>query len=463
MKAFCFVLLGLGWQAGPSDVARVTVVPDLGTRQRGADWPAFLGPTGDGKSAETGLATDWPGDGPRLVWSRPLGESYGLGAVSRGRYFQCDYAAGQARLWCLESETGRLLWEYSYPSQYADLYGYLRGPRCSPVVDGTRVYVYGAEGQLHCVHAVDGSRIWSCDTAQQFGVVQNFFGVGSTPVIYEDLLVAMVGGSPPADQQIPPGQLDRVTGNGSGIVAFDKYTGQVRYQITDELASYASPRLACDGDRPWCFMFMRGGLVAFHPGTGAVDFQFPWRARLLESVNASTPVVAGRRVFISETYGPGGALLEFAAGEVRTVWSDQRQGRNKSLQAHWSTPIFHDGYLYGCSGRHTRQAELRCVNWETGDVVWSEPDLTRTSLLYVDGHFVCLGEDGTLRLIRVTPARYEQVAVAQLTEPPAGPSTVPPRPLLQHPAWAAPILSHGLLYVRGRDRVACLELIPDGP
>ena len=246
-------------------------------------------------------------------------------------------------------------------------------------------------------------------------------------------------------------------------MAFDKYTGQVRYQITDELASYASPRLACDGDRPWCFMFMRGGLVAFHPGTGAVDFQFPWRARLLESVNASTPVVAGRRVFISETYGPGGALLEFAAGGVRTVWSDQRQGRNKSLQAHWNTPIFHDGYLYGCSGRHTHQAELRCVNWETGEVVWSEPDLTRTSLLYVDGHFVCLGEDGTLRLVRATPARYEQVAVAHLTEPPAGSSTVPPRPLLQYPAWAAPILSHGLLYVRGRDRVACLELIPDGP
>jgi hypothetical protein len=34
------------------------------------------------------------------------------------------------------------------------------------------------------------------------------------------------------------------------------------------------------------------------------------------------------------------------------------------------------------------------------------------------------------------------------------------QPLLQYPAWAAPILSHGLLYVRGKDRLVCLQLIP---
>ena len=31
--------------------------------------------------------------------------------------------------------------------------------------------------------------------------------------------------------------------------------------------------------------------------------------------------------------------------------------------------------------------------------------------------------------------------------------------LLEYPAWAAPVLSHGLLYVRGRDRLVCLRLI----
>jgi hypothetical protein len=33
-------------------------------------------------------------------------------------------------------------------------------------------------------------------------------------------------------------------------------------------------------------------------------------------------------------------------------------------------------------------------------------------------------------------------------------------PLLEYPSWAAPILSNGLLYLRGKDRLVCLELIP---
>ena len=45
-------------------------IPDLGTRKAGADWPAFLGPTGDGKSSEKGLR--WPAEGPRKVWQREL-------------------------------------------------------------------------------------------------------------------------------------------------------------------------------------------------------------------------------------------------------------------------------------------------------------------------------------------------------------------------------------------------------
>jgi len=33
--------------------------------------------------------------------------------------------------------------------------------------------------------------------------------------------------------------------------------------------------------------------------------------------------------------------------------------------------------------------------------------------------------------------------------------------LLRYPCWAAPIVSNGLLYVRGDDRLLCLELIPE--
>jgi outer membrane protein assembly factor BamB len=438
-------------------------VPNLWTRQTGVDWPKFLGPNEDSKSPETGILTKWPAAGPKIVWQRELGTSYDMPTISRGRLFQFDRTGDTARAVCLNAETGEELWHFEYPTDYSDLYGYNNGPRCSPVVDGDRVYTYGAEGKLHCLRATDGKLLWKVDTQKDFGVVQNFFGVGSTPVVEGNLLIVMVGGSPPESQQVAPGLLDRIEGNGSGIVAFDKLTGEVKYKITDELASYASLKLATIDGRRWCFAFCRGGLVGFEPANGKVDFEYPWRAPILESVNASMPVVVDNQVFISETYGPGSSLLEVSPGKYKLVWKDDARKREKAMQTHWNTPVYVDGYLYGCSGRHTENAELRCIEWKTGKVMWSEPALTRTSLLNVDGHFLCLGEYGTLQLLKVNPEKYEPIAEVELKQPPLAPLGGEAKPLLNYPCWAAPILSHGLLYVRGEDRLICLELIPQKP
>ena len=284
------------------------------TRRAGSDWPAFLGPTHDSKSTETGILASWPDAGPPIVWQTEIAGGYGPPAISAGRLFIFDRPADQARLRVLESETGRPLWAFRYPTDYQDLYGYDAGPRASPVVDDDRVYIFGPDGMLHCLRSADGKLLWKVDTAEKFGVVQNFFGVGSTPLVEGELLIVQVGGSPAESRRVPPGALDQVVGNGSGIVAFDKRSGEVKYQITDELASYSSPTVATIDGRRWCFVLARGGLVGFEPRSGKVDFQFPWRAPNLESVNASNPVVSGDRVFISETYGPGSALIESPSG-----------------------------------------------------------------------------------------------------------------------------------------------------
>lgn len=417
----------------------------------GDDWPGFLGPDGDSKSRETGIITAWDENGPPLVWHRKLDQSYGIGSVANGRFYQFDGNGRRGHLLCLDAETGKLTWEFEYPTEYEDLLGYNDGPRASPVISDGMVYILGAEGMLHGLRESDGSVVWKVDTTKKFGVVQNFFGVGSSPVVEGDLLIVLVGGSPPESREAGRFSMDRVAGNGTGIVAFDKHTGEVKYAITDELASYSTPQLATIGGRRWCFVLARGGLVGFDPAAGEVDFHFPWRARLHDSVNASTPVVVGDEVFISECYGPGSALLKVRPGGCEVVWQD-RPGRNQSMKAHWNTPIHHEGYLYGSSGRHGSEAELRCIEWKTGKVMWGKPGLTRTSLLYVDGHFVCLGEDGILRLVKATPERYEEVARAVIRETPGGAALIRP------PAWAAPILSHGLLYIRGDDRLACLRL-----
>lgn len=418
------------------------------TSGAGSDWPDFLGSNRDSKSPETGLLTDWSSP-PPIVWQCQLGTGYAAPSISRGRLFHYDRYGSAARLTCRESTTGRELWRYEHATDYEDMLGYNNGPRCSPVIDGERVYLLSAEGQLHCVRFEDGSQVWQLDTFKQFGVVKNFFGVGSTPVVYDDLLVANIGGSPagsPTDVYAAQGQVE---GNGSGLVAFNKLTGEVRWQATDELASYSSPVITTIDGRPWGFALARGGLIGFDPRSGTVDFRYPWRARMLESVNASCPVVVGNRVFISECYAIGSALLQVSPGKYEVVWEDGRR-RDKSLELHWNTAVYHEGYLYGSSGRHSGEAELRCVELASGEVRWRQPGWGRASLLYVDGHLVCLSEDGTLRLVRANADRCETVGEMVLRNQLGV-------PLLKYPAWTAPILSHGLLYVRGKDRLVCLQ------
>jgi len=429
----------------------------------GIDWPWFLGPNRDSKSPEIGLLDSWPDEGPPIVWQRELGEGYGIGSTSEGRYFQFDRIGDEARLVALDAATGELLWEFKYPTSYSDLYGYDGGPRASPVIDGDRVYIYGVEGMLHCLDVADGDVHWKLDVNRQFGVVQNFFGVGSTPLVEGDLLLVMVGGSPPDSQSVALGALDEVQPSGSGIVAFDKLSGEVKYKTADDLASYASPIAATIDGQRYAFAFLRDALHAFDPATGEAHFRYPWRARVIESVNASTPVIVGDEVFISETYGPGSSLLRVTPDGHEIVWRDDFNKRDKSMQTHWNTAIHVDGYLYGSSGRHQYDAELRCIEWKTGKVKWSEPGLTRSSLLLADGRFICLSEDGTLRLLEVNPNKYAVISEVVLrdSDAPPQPAGLPAPQLLKAPAWAAPVLSHGLLYVRGEDRLVCLDLRAD--
>ena len=73
------VMLLLGLLVAAQDL------PDLGTRKTGSDWPQFLGPAQDSTSAETGLVAPWPAAGPRLVWQRGLGPSYGMPVIKYDR------------------------------------------------------------------------------------------------------------------------------------------------------------------------------------------------------------------------------------------------------------------------------------------------------------------------------------------------------------------------------------------
>ncbi len=423
------------------------------------DWGRFLGPRGDGTSAETGVNPKLWQPHPKIKWTLPLGTSYGAPAVVAGKVLQFDRIEELSveRLSCLDAENAQPLWHHDSPVTYADMYGYNNGPRCSPVVDDGLVFSYGVAGQLSCLELETGKLRWTKDTLRDYAVVQNFFGVASTPYVYKDKLLVMVGGSPPASQQLPASRLDLVQPAGSAIVAFDKRTGEERYRVGDELASYAALTVRQIGGQDVGLAFLRGGLLAWNPNTGEQLFHFPWRASKLESVNAALPITVDDQILLSEAYEIGSVLLQVEDLQPKIVWKDSGPWSGCRFRAHWSTPVLLDGYLYGCSGRNQPDSDFRCIRLSDGEVKWRDRRHERSSVLAVDGYLIVLGEYGRLELIRPSPAGLDVLAECQLNE-----LTLPGdgQPLLDYPCWAAPILSDGLLYVRGDKRLVCFELIP---
>lgn len=412
---------------------------------RAADWPTFLGPTRDGASAEKGIITPWPAKGLKKVWECDLGIGFAPPVTADGKLFHADRFDDNIRLTARDAATGKPLWKYEYPTEYKDIYNYDPGPRACPVVDGDRVYLYGPDGVLCCVSAATGKEVWKFDTRAKYFFHQNFFGAGSVPVIDGDLIILPVGGSPKGPR---PVDLREAKPDGTALVAFDKKTGAVKYAAGEELSSYASPIVATIDGKKTGLYFARGGLMGFDPQTGKTLFHYKWRARPEESVNASNPVVIGDKVLLTECYGVGAALLDLKGGKPKEVWTDKdKDAGDRSLMCHWNTPVRAGGFVYGSSGRHTEDADIRCVELATGDVKWRKTRTTRCSLTLADGHLISLSEYGDLALLNVNAAKYDEVSKYEV-------------PGLEYPCWAPPVVSNGLLYVRGKGKLLALELIP---
>ena len=422
------------------------------------DWPQFLGPNADGNSAETGLLDTFPSGGPPVNWSRQIGSGYSAPSVVGEQLILFHRMGKEEIIEALNVKEGESIWKYAYPTSYVDPYGYSDGPRCTPLLANGRCYTFGAEGKLTCLNLADGTMIWQRDTAKSFEVPEAFFGVGSTPILEGDLLITMVGGQPDA-----------------GIIAFNAATGETAWESvgrsnwTDQpmhgwrgertviwkpwwkQASYATPVAATIHGKRVIFCLMRQGLVALDPPTGKVFDSFWFQSTVEDSVNAADPVVIGNRVLISAAYYKVGSVLLELSEELKfkEIW------RNTNLEIHWSTPIVDDGNVYAFSGRNPPDASFRCVEFDTGKLLWEREeswrskvpppsDYGRGSGIKADGKLIVLGEVGLLGMYRFNTAKPDEISHWQV-------------PGMVYPSWTGPVLANKNLYLRCEGHLISLD------
>jgi outer membrane protein assembly factor BamB len=388
---------------------------------RAADWPQLLGPTRDGHSAETKLNWDWPKDGPPIVWKKDIGSGWASPVVAGGKLFLFHRVADDEVLMCLDPATGKQVWASAYQAKYRDDFGFDDGPRATPVVADGKIFTLGANGDLRALELPDGKELWKRNLLADYKAEKGFFGVGGSPIVIDKKLLVNVGGK------------------GAGVVAFDAATGKELWKSTSDPASYSSP-VAAEIDGKLAAIFLtRFGLRVFDPANGKVLYELAWRPRLNESVQAATPLVWKDEIFLTVSYSTGAVLAKTKGGELEEVWSN-----DKSLSAQYSTPVRVGDYIYGVHGRaDVGTAQLRCVEWKTGTVKWSEPKFGVSAIIAVDDGLLALTEAGDLVRFDASANGYKERARASI---------------LTKPTRAAPALSDGLLFARDGSRLVCVKL-----
>jgi outer membrane protein assembly factor BamB len=388
-----------------------------------ADWPQFLGPTRNAISPETNLALAWPRQGPKTLWEKNIGHGFAGPVVAGGRLILFHRVGDKEVIDCLEAANGTLKWSADYPTRYRDDFGFDDGPRGTPAIADGKVFTFGAEGVLSCIDFSTGKKIWSADCKREFGARKGFFGMACSPLVEGNVVIVNVGGV-----------------QGTGIVAFDTSTGKSVWRAADDEASYSSPIAATINGRRLVLVFSRSGLFALDPSGGKMIFQFPWRSPISASVNAATPLVINDQLLLSASYDTGAVLLRLGGGTVEKIWSG-----DDVLSAHYATPVYRDGFLYGFHGRVDVPPgpSFRCVELKTGKVRWNDDGVGAGTVILAGDQLLIMTEKGELLRAAASRAEFKILDRAQI---------------LGVEVRAAPALSDGLFFARSKSKLVCVDL-----
>jgi outer membrane protein assembly factor BamB len=411
------------------------------------DWPQWMGPHRDNVWREEGVLETFPAEGPRVVWRVPIAGGYAGPAVAAGRVFVTDYvteadvkianferksSTGSERVLCLDEATGRILWKHAYPVTYT--IAYPAGPRCTPMVDGDRVYTLGAEGNLICFEAATGKILWERDLKKDYATKAALWGWASHPLIDGDRLICIAGTDT------------------AHAVALDTRSGREVWRAGKAPEQgYVPPSIIEAAGVRQLVLVKPDGVYAVEPETGKLLWETPYGAD-----NGSiimTPVRVGEYLYIGG-YQNKNLLLKLKgdAPGVEVVW---RNKPKQGISAVNVQPFVADGLVYGFH----ENGELRAMRLPDGDFAWrgggplgGRPQGSGTAFITRHGdRFFLFAETGDLVIAKLTPTGYEELSRANLIEPT---NVAFGRPVV----WCAPAYANRSMIVRNDAEIIRVSL-----
>ena len=429
---------------------------------RADEWPQWLGPQRDGVWRETGIIENFPPGGPKVRWRHPVGEGYSGPAVADGKVFVSDRVLakgvsnptntfdrqtrinGKERVLCLDEAKGSLIWKYEYDCPYR--ISYAAGPRTTPLITQGKVYTLGAMGDLVCLDAASGAKVWHRKLADDYQMDVPMWGFAGQPLVDGDRLICLVGGK------------------GSVVVAFNKDTGKEIWKaLGAREPGYAPPMIYTFGGKRQLILWHPQAVNSLDPETGSVYWSVSYGGSAKNGVKAGMSIPSPRQMgddlFLTCFYD-GSLMLKTNGTHTPTVvWRSMGRGEKpdetESLHAVMNTPIIKDGYIYGVDS----YGELRCLKAATGERVWSTLKYTTDKpvrwgnafLVEQGGRFILYNEKGELIIAELTPKGDREISRAKILEPT---NTMAGRPVV----WSHPAFADRCVFARNDREIVCVSM-----
>jgi outer membrane protein assembly factor BamB len=417
-------------QRSPSKVqpAKTTTVkggkPDATSASAPPMWLQWGGPDRNFKVSSERINESWPAEGPKRLWSRPLGEGHSAILVDGGRLYTMFSNGTREVAISLDAATGRTMWEFAYEANTAGLdMSQGKGPHSTPLIVGNLIYTVGVKGTMHAIDKTNGRMVWKHDLWSEFKGHFDDRGYSPSPIAYKNTVIVPVGGAA-----------------GQCLMAFDLQTGNLVWKSIDFTPAPASPIIINVSGQDQIIHLGSNEVYGADATNGNLLWSYPHKTQY--GLNISTPVwnSADNLLFISSGYGTGSRALQLTRNNNQTT--AQQVWANNRMRVHFGTAIRLGDIVYGSSGDFG-PAPFTAINVKTGQVVWQERGLARASFVDANGKFIILDEDGTLAIASPQPDKLNILSKA---------------PVMSKLSWTVPTLVGTKLYLRDRSNIAALDL-----
>jgi len=384
-----------------------------------SDWPQWRGPNRNNTSPETGLALNWDQTPPTELWRTNVGRGISSVIAAGDNVYMtgCDLLKGEDAVWCLDADSGRVVWRHSFPCDLPAEYGAgglasypsWAGTHATPTVNEGRLYSISQDGLLLCLDAATGRLLW-----RRAGCGRGSWGYQSSPLIVGDDLILEEG------------------------LTLDKVTGEVLWKGVGNPKGVCSSPVHFVKDGKDCVLVESpGSFTAFT----LPDFKPFWKVFPGASgEDVIDPTVLGERVMFWHQNKPT-RLANIGAEKTDEVWNDVVNG--------YDNPILFDGYFY--SNREYLSRSYQCYDAKNGTVKWTvkpngapRPGILLsggpTFSIMAEGKLIAQDESGMVVVIQASPDSPKLLGSYNIR--------ANQRQQFYDACWTTPALSHGRLFCR---------------